>query len=167
MAYRNKTYIAFDGDNDMHYYRLMTAWAANERFEMNFVNAHDLNKARDTSEEESIKRQLRERFANSKLFVLLIGANTRLLTKFVKWEIETAIRLDLPIVAVNLNGNREKDALCPSALAGQLAVFVPFNDKIVGYAMDNWPASHANYRKHGKLSDYRYVDSVYANLGIK
>ena len=26
MAYRNKTYIAFDGDNDMHYYRLMTAF---------------------------------------------------------------------------------------------------------------------------------------------
>ena len=28
MGYRNKTYIAFDGDNDMHYYRLMTAWKA-------------------------------------------------------------------------------------------------------------------------------------------
>jgi hypothetical protein len=30
MAYRKKTYIVFDGDNDMHYYRLMTAWAAHE-----------------------------------------------------------------------------------------------------------------------------------------
>jgi len=67
MAYRSKTYIAFDGDNDIRYYRLMTAWAANEKFEMNFVNAHDLNFAWDTSEEESVKRQLRERFANSKL----------------------------------------------------------------------------------------------------
>ena len=43
MAYRKKTYIVFDSDNDMHYYRLMTAWAAHEKFEMNFVNAHDLN----------------------------------------------------------------------------------------------------------------------------
>ena len=63
MAYRNKTYIAFDGDKDMSYYRLMTAWSANERFDFEFHNAHDLNTARDTSQEESIKRQLRERFA--------------------------------------------------------------------------------------------------------
>ena len=26
MAYRNKTYICFDGDNDMLYYNLMKAW---------------------------------------------------------------------------------------------------------------------------------------------
>ena len=81
MAYRNKTYIAFDGDNDMHYYRLMTAWSANERFSLNFSNAHDLNTARDSSQEESIKRQLRERFANSNLFMVLIGDKTRHLRK--------------------------------------------------------------------------------------
>lgn len=59
MAYRNKTYICFDGDTDMRYYRLMTAWADNEKFSFDFHNAHDLNTARDTSQEESIKRQLR------------------------------------------------------------------------------------------------------------
>ncbi len=63
MAYRNKTYVCFDGDEDMHYYRLMTAWKANDNLPFNFHNAHHLNTARDTSEEESIKRQLRERFA--------------------------------------------------------------------------------------------------------
>ena len=26
MAYRNKTYVAFDGDKDIRYYRLMKAW---------------------------------------------------------------------------------------------------------------------------------------------
>lgn len=61
MAYRNKTYIAFDGDNDMHYYRLMTAWSAHEGFNFDIYNAHDLNTARDSSQEECIKRQLRER----------------------------------------------------------------------------------------------------------
>ena len=77
MSYRNKTYIAFDGDNDMHYYRLMTAWKAHDGNSFNFHNAHDLNQARDTSLEESIKRQLRERLANSKLFILLIGEKTK------------------------------------------------------------------------------------------
>ena len=109
MAYRNKTYIAFDGDNDMRYYRLMTAWKAHDGFSLNFHNAHDLNTARDSSQEESIKRQLRERFANSKLLVVLIGESTRYLTKFVKWELEVALRLGLPVIGVNLNGSRQMD----------------------------------------------------------
>lgn len=166
MAYKNKTYIVFDGDNDMRYYRLMTAWSAHDKFEMKFVNAHELNSARDTSEEESIKRQLRERFANSKLVVVLIGDKTRYLTKFVKWEIETAIRLDLPIIAVNLNGSRNKDGLCPPALNGQLAVFVPFSDKIVSYAMDHWPESHASLKMQRKSEDYIYKPTVYQSLGM-
>ncbi len=84
MAHRNKTYIAFDGDNDMRYYRLMTAWSAHDGFDFEICNVPDLNTARDSSQEESIKRQLRERFANSKLFMVLIGENTRYLRKFVE-----------------------------------------------------------------------------------
>ncbi|WP_246008487.1 hypothetical protein [Afifella aestuarii] len=40
MSYRNKPYIAFDGDNDMHYYRLMTAWKAHGGNSFNCHNAH-------------------------------------------------------------------------------------------------------------------------------
>ena len=29
MSYRNKTYVAFDGDNDIKYYWLMRAWKKN------------------------------------------------------------------------------------------------------------------------------------------
>lgn len=166
MAYRSKTYIAFDGDNDMHYYRLMTAWAAHDKFEMNFVNAHDLNTARDTSEEESIKRQLRERFANSKLFIVLIGGNTWRLTKFVKWEMETALRLELPIIGVNLNGSKRQDSLCPAAIKEALAVFVPFKEKIVTYAMNNWPDSHAAHKRAGDTGWFYYKDEVYSSLGL-
>lgn len=166
MAYRNKTYIAFDGDKDMHYYRLMTAWSANERFDFEFHNAHDLNTARDSSQEESIKRQLRERFANSKEFIVLIGESTKNLTKFVKWEIETAVRLGLPIIAVNLNGVRAQDALCPPALKSALAVYVPFNEKIITYALKQWPSSDAAYRKAGGTGPYFYKDSVYKELGL-
>ena len=98
MAYRNKTYVAFDGDNDMSYYRMMTAWSANENVSFNFYNAHDLNSARDTSSEQQIKRQLRERMKNSKLFILLVGEKTKNLYKFVRWEIEQALVMELPII---------------------------------------------------------------------
>jgi hypothetical protein len=150
----------------MRYYRLMTAWSANERFDFEFHNAHELNTARDSSQEESIKRQLRERFANSKAFVVLIGEKTRLLTKFVKWEIDTAVRLNLPIVAVNLNGARQVDGLCPPALKDALAVYVPFNEKIITHALRNWPASDVQYRRDGKSGAYHYSASLYTSLGL-
>lgn len=166
MAYKNKTYIAFDGDKDMHYYRLMTAWSAHPGFDFEIHNAHDLNTARDSSQEESIKRQLRDRFANSKVFIVLIGESTRFLTKFVKWEIEVAIRLGLPIVAVNINGSRGQDIRCPPALKDALAVYVSFNEKIVTHALKDWPSSDAGYRRSGKSGPYHYDASVYSSLGL-
>src|SRR5262249_3822746 len=110
MGYRDRVYVAFDGDNDIHYYRLMTAWKQHDNIPFNFSNAHDLNYARDSSQEESIKRQLRERLKLSQVFVLLIGASTKFLFKFVRWEIEQAISLNLPLIGVNLNGKRRMDS---------------------------------------------------------
>jgi hypothetical protein len=166
MTYRNKTYIAFDGDNDMHYYRLMTAWKANDGFSLNFHNAHDLNTARDSSQEESIKRQLRERFANSKLLMVLIGANTKYLTKFVKWELEVALRLGLPIVGVNLNGSRQMDDRCPPTIRDQLVVYTSFNHNIIEHATDHWPTNFQNLRHAGTTGPHFYNDDVYRRLGL-
>ena len=166
MAYRNKTYVAFDGDNDMHYYRLMTAWSAHEGFDFEIKNAHDLNTARDTSQEASIKSQLRERFANSKLLAILIGESTRYLTKFVKWEIETAISIDLPIIGITINGSRGRDERCPPAMRDTLAIYVPFNEKVITYALKDWPTSHAIYSRNRKTGPYRYKDEIYKSLGL-
>jgi hypothetical protein len=166
MAYRNKTYICFDGDTDMASYRLMTAWHANEKFSFEFQNAHDLNTARDGSQEESIKRQLRERFANSKDFIVLIGEKTKNLTKFVRWEMEVALKLGLPIIGVNLNGNRGRDDRCPPIIRDELVVYVNFKPKIIEYAMTNWPAEYARLKREGTTGARHYNDSVYTSLGI-
>jgi hypothetical protein len=166
MTYRNKTYVCFDGDEDMHCYRLMTAWKANANFDFNFHDAHDLNTARDTSQEESIKRQLRDRFANSKLLVVLIGEKTKFLRKFVQWEMEVALRLDLPIIGVNLNGSRSRDERCPPAIKDELAIYVPFKPAIVQHAMTHWPASHAKHKSEGKSGPFYYKDETYKSLGL-
>lgn len=166
MAYRNKTYICFDGDEDMSYYRLMTAWKAHDGFTFNFHNAHDINTARDSSQEESIKKQLRERFADSKMLIVLIGKKTRSLTKFVKWEMETALRLGLPIIGVNLNGTRRRDELCPPAIRGELAIYVPYSPKIIEYAMDHWPADYKSKKQAGTTGAFFYKDHVYEGLGV-
>lgn len=166
----NKTYLCFDGDNDIHYYRLMTAWKANQTDffrAFNFYDAHDINYARDDSQEETIKRRLLERLNNSKLFIVLIGDSTRYLYKFVRWEIEQAIRLNIPIIAVNLNGKRSMDGtLCPPLLRDTLAVHISFNKQIIEHAINHWSDSHKQYRSEGKTGSYHYTDQTYKTIGL-
>lgn len=157
MSYRNKTYIAFDGDNDMHYYRIMCAWREHEHIDFNFYNAHDLNSARDSSQEESIKRQLRERMQNAKQFILLVGKRTRYLTKFVKWEVEYARKLDLPVIVSNLNGAKTYDAsLCPSWAVDTIlsTVHISFGKNIIKHALDNFPDWYIINKYKGPTLDY-------------
>ena len=167
MAYRNKVYISFDGDNDIHYYRLMRAWKQNNNTSFNFYDAHDLNTARDSSQEESIKAQLRVRFQNSKIFVILIGNSTRYLYKFVRWEMERALALELPIIGVNLNGLRYQDTeRCPPIIRDELAVYISFNAAILQYALEDWSTQHYSLRSQEKSGPYYYNQNHYAALGL-
>lgn len=165
MAYANKTYVCFDADTDILYYRLMTAWKENDKIEFNFHNAHEINNLRDGSSEETIKAKLRERLKNTKVLVVLIGANTKNLYKYVRWEIEWAIENDIPIIAVNLNKKKVMDdTLCPPILKDKLAIHIPFGQKIMDYALNNWPESYENHKKKGDTGAYTYKDSVYDGL---
>ena len=167
MPYRNKTYVCFDGDNDIRYYNLMKAWVQNDGLPFNFFDAHDLNTARDTSLPESIRRQLCLRLLNSKILVVLIGENTRYLYRFVRWEMEQALDLDIPIVAVNLNGHRQQDLeKCPPIIRDALAIHVSFNASIMQYALDNWPRRDQGYRKEKKIGPFYYRATVYEELGL-
>ena len=167
MAYRNKTYVCFDGDSDMHYYQLMRAWKQREGMDFNFYNAHDLNVARDTSMESSIKAQLRTRLQNSSVLVVLVGEKTRYLYKFVRWEMEQALSLGLPIIAVNINGLRKKDSVrCPPIINDQLAIHISFNAAILQHALEHWPSSHRTYKQSGKSGAYYYKAETYRGLGL-
>lgn len=167
MAYRNKVFISFDGDNDMHYYRLMRAWKQNDRTDFNFFDAHDINIARDTSLESTIKLRLNERLANAKVFASLIGANTRYLYKFVRWELEQGLKLELPIIGVNLNGKRSKDIdLCPPVIRDALVVYISFQPTILQYALENWPSEFQRLRNQGNTGARYYSNDVYKRLGL-
>lgn len=160
MAYKNKTYICFDADTDIHYYRLMTAWKEHEHIAFNFANAHEINNLRDGSSEETIKRKLRERLENTKVLVVLIGKNTKNLYKYVRWEIEYALEKNIPIIGVNLNGSKEKDALCPPILNDKLVLFVPFGQRQIDFALNNWPKWHYEYKAEGKTGAYNYASQL-------
>lgn len=166
-TYANKAYVAFDADNDIRYYRLMQAWRKTDGSTFGFYDAHDLNNLMPYSSEETIKAKLRERLSNTRVFLLLVGSNTKYLYKFVRWEIQQAIKKGIPIVVVNINGKRGKDSnLCPAILADELAVHVSFNKAIVAKAIRDWPSAHESYVRQGKSGPYHYGDSVYQNLGL-
>lgn len=167
MAYRNKTYIAFDGDTDMSYYRTLQMWKSNDDINFEFYDAHDLNTSRDTSLTESIKNQLRTRFDNSKLFMIIVGEKTKWNRKFIPWEIEQALNRKLPIIVVNINGVRQKDEnRCPTLLRDELAIHIPFKAAIIQYAFENWPSSYESHRSQGNTGTYVYKEEVYKSLGL-
>lgn len=164
---RNKIYTVFDGDTDIHYFYLMKAWTNNENFNFEIKDAHDLNYANDTSLEESIKNQLRIRLQNSKAIILLVGEKTKYLHKFVRWELEYALRNRLPIIAVNLNNQRNRDIdRCPAIIRDELVIHVSFNHKIIKYALDDWPDRYNKLSKLGESGARYYLDSVYKKLSL-
>lgn len=166
MAYKNKVYVSMDADNDLHNYYLMKAWKQNDNTAFNFYDAHDVNNILDKSE-ESIKRGLQERFRNTKVFVLLVGEHTRYLYKYVRWEIEQAIKREIPCIVVNLNGKRSMDSeRCPAIIRDELAIHISFNAKILQYALENWPDSYAKKMEEGKTGAYYYTEETYKELGL-
>ena len=106
MSYRNKTYVIFDGDEDMWAYAYMLGWKNNDKIEFDFFNAHDLKPLTQNASEETVKRRLRERLSNTKQAIVLIGEKTKNLFRFVRWEMDVCKKLDIPIIAVNLNGTK-------------------------------------------------------------
>lgn len=167
MSYKNKTYVIFDGDTDMWAYGYMKGWKSNENVDFNFDDAHDVGGIRTDSQEETVKRHLRERFSLSSQVVVLIGEHTKNLYRYVRWEIEVAQALSLPIIAVNLNKNREIDPdRCPPILRNTFTVHVSYNKNIIQHALDHWPGYYHSNKNSSTETDLYYAGSVYRSLGL-
>jgi MTH538 TIR-like domain (DUF1863) len=151
-----RTFVGFSS-TDIHYYRLMLAWKANEHIDFDFADCQ-LGSEINSENEAYIKRKCRERINMAGTFAILIGQDTRSKHKYVRWEMEVAIEKGCRIIGINLDGSRRVDAsTCPSIIKNIGAIFVPFSPKIVAYTL-------ANYRIHTN-GDHFYPDQIYTNLG--
>lgn len=169
MAYRNKTFVSFASE-DLASYNLMRVWKANKHIDFDFHDAHDLNVALDTSHPDTIRRRLRERLANTKQVVLLVGDETHSVAnraaRFLYYEVEVIDRLGLPVVFANLNGSRRAQTTrMPAVLAGHYTMSVSFQPAIIRYALDyfvdGYKADLAT-----KSGPYIYKERVYTDLGL-
>jgi hypothetical protein len=169
MSYRNKTYVAFASE-DIKCYRLMEAWRENTHIDFNFFDAHDLYIARDSSQPDSIKARLRERLNNAKQVVLLGSSAGKKKggdgVSFLAYEVGAIIRLGLPVVVANLDGDRTIDKNFipqPFLNADYYTISVSFQAAIIKYALDEYAPAFA---KSDKSGPYQYKPEVYRNLGL-
>lgn len=79
MHYRTKTYIAGDWTGDKTAIDQLYKWKNSEHWSLDFIDAHDLTQARDSSLNCSIKASLKKRLDVSKTFVLIVGNQTKVL----------------------------------------------------------------------------------------
>jgi hypothetical protein len=153
-----RTFVGFSS-TDIRYYRLMLAWKENEHIDFNFTNCQ-LSQEIHSEDEAYIKRKCRERIDMAGTFAVIIGQDTRSKHKYVRWEIEVALEKKCRIIGINLDGSRRVvDATCPPIIRNIGAIFVPFSQKIVAYALENYQMSPHD--------DYHYKDEVYTKLGYR
>lgn len=135
-------YIIFDGDNDKWAYAYMNGWKANNNIDFTYENAHDLDTMTGRAQNEQyVKSKLQERMTRSTAVVVLIGEKTKNLYKYVRWELELALELGLPIIAANLNEkNRQDNDRCPAIIRDKgCVVHIPYKLAALKHAMTNWP----------------------------
>lgn len=75
-TYRTKTYIAGAWDQDKDAIEQIYTWKKSKYWQLDFVDAHSVTQARDSSLNCSIKASLKARMDISKTFVLVVGSET-------------------------------------------------------------------------------------------
>ena len=153
-----RTFVGFSS-TDIHCYRMMQAWKANQHIDFNLTDCQLTNELR-SEDEIYIKRKCRERINLAGKYILLIGEDTKSKHKYVRWEASVAIEKGCTIIGVNLNGARRMELdTCPPIIREIGALFVPFSPKIIAYALKH-------YQMHNDNQNYNYKPSVYEQLGL-
>lgn len=158
MAYRNGSYIAFDGNattdptkGDMKYYGLLQAWNKSRNHVLNFSDSHKKTyQVLDTSQKQTLQNRLMERMRSSKNMLIVISKDTSWNRGFLNFEIEKAVDYyDLPLIVAYVGYDYILDAraLCdlwPKALNERIVngsarcIHIPFKELAIMSAIDQF-----------------------------
>lgn len=166
--YQDKIYVCLDNTMDLETYEIMKTWKQSNGEKFKFYDGLDLCREIEKLDDDVVKEKIRSRMLESKVCVVLIGKFTKSYRKFTRWQIECAIEKQIPIIAINANGIRSVDFdRCPTILKKNLAIHISFQEPILEFALENWPASDLIHREEGKLTMYRYQNKVYDDLHLE
>ncbi len=183
MAYRNGTYVAFDGnattnptEGDMKYYGLLQKWNASNNFELRFSDSHKKTyQVRDSSTIRTLKSRLLERMKYSKNMLLIISGDTNWDRGMLNFEIEEAVEhYNIPLIVtypgfraiLKPSSHKEK---WPKALHERIrnntakCIHVPFREKAIAEAISCY--SIHNKENELKSSLHFYNKQTYRNWG--
>jgi len=95
---KKKVFISYHAESDSHYKRLITAWAKNNKFKLDFEDVStDVNiRSNDTA---YLRRRMKEQIGKADVVIVFIGKDTHE-REWVKWEIAKAKELNKTIIAV-------------------------------------------------------------------
>lgn len=152
MAYRTRTYIAADWDNDKDAVDMLYKWNEDNSLALSFVDAHELSECRnDDTNNCNIKKNCSQNLDHSKDFVLIIGKKTKHLRagycmyckdyktckytyktdkSFIEFECDYAVRNKLPIIVLYNSWNVDM-SLCIDSVVYRAICHVPMK-KLVG-----------------------------------
>lgn len=178
MAYRNATYIAFDGQSetdptksDFKFYTTILGWHASSRVDFKFANSHERTSAvKDTSSRETLKSRIRERLALSKNCVVILSDQTRKHGSMLSYEVEQAVdNFGLPLICAYtgvdalLNPQTHRSRW-PNSLAIRIenrsakAIHIPFKMRALYDAIGQFTVHHLNLQ--GPLHFYSHEAHV-------
>lgn len=161
MAYRNGTYVAFNGcgttnpaESDLKYYGLLLNWNKDNNFELNFSNSHAKTyRVLADSLKETLQNRLMDRMRNSKHMLLILTENSSWNRGLLNFEIEKAIDFyEIPIIAAYTNFNFILNTVdtnilskyWPDALKKRIknntakVLHIPFKEKVIDHAIKSY-----------------------------
>lgn len=184
MAYRNGTYVAFDGQgttdptkSDMKYYGLLQRWNQSKSNTLTFSDSHKKTyQVQDTSSMVTLQNRLLERMKNSKNMLLIISKDTAWDRGLLNFEIEKAVDVyDLPIIIAYTGYNAitapsQLSNLWPKALTSRISdgsakcIHIPFKEKAIMTAISQF-SIHSTGDNILASSYTTYTAETYRNWG--
>lgn len=160
-------YVAIDASHDIKYYEEFKLLLRNSDKHYTLFDSVDYYKELDKTADDVLKFKIQKNLERADVVVVLLSKTLKSMRKFSKWQIEHAVNIGKPIIAVNPNRIRSADYdVCPTILKSHLSLHIPYDARAFELAIYHWPESHEEHMKNEKdhRKIFKYADTVYQQI---
>lgn len=129
---KKKIFISYYYDGDRHYKRLLTAWSANKKFDLEFEDV-STDISINSEERNYIRRKIAEQIKQCDVFIVFVGKKSHE-REWITWEIVKAKEYEKKIVAIK---EKRTHASPKELLSAGVKWVYGFNEKDIRDAIDS------------------------------